>query len=777
MKLGAKLSIRVLILLVLFSALACKAFVFRQPDIEATRQAEAGMEAAQNAENGEAEEWAKHTDVEDIPEVELGETISTGDVQIYLPPEIRDDQAPITAVAVTEELPPPPDDSISIGQAYEITSEEELSGPVLISISYDPDELLPDANEENLYIATLVGDEWQAIPDGFVDTENHTVNVSVDHFSFFGVFESVAGAVYDTVESLIGDEITSEYFGDLPQQIRYHFYDLEIPPQNVTAVVHAKLSLTTKAASGAISFGNLVSKTAGLAIGALDEGAKELAKAMGALVFAEVGDHVSDSTAGSFIVACYDSMDLGAEIGSYVVDMKNADPSSAAVKAAAWILGREMEYINENLDPAFKDLWKFNTTSGSRLDVYAVYFDSQPWKEDQGLGASGVKFYYFDEGSGDWVNYYNDVFVWKMTFEADDTQAVSQAEPSETPQPAATTRPSNTPKPSNTPAASPTAKSSATESRPTTGDIFVFPDGSGDYPNLDEAFKAVESGARIILDSGTYYVEEYWGLHSDKSFAIIGIREDLTEVFFTNDNYFSVENNASLTIEDVTFHHDNFSVSVKDGNLFIKDARINAGTNNAIFMQGNSTAIIQGSEFTNIPGAWGGCIELWDDAYIEIENSFLTGCDDGLSLEDNARGIIRGNTIQNSKFVGIRLENNAQATIENNIISDHGYDGINLYNHASATIRSNDCSRNGSDGIYIGDYSSATVEGNTCNNNSSDGIQITGDADVSIFDNECAWNGEFGIDNMGDEVVGLETNDCHDNGNWDIVDHWEQLEP
>ena len=442
---------------ILLALLACKALTFGQPDLEATIQA--GMAATRAAELSDAETVET---AEEIPVAKTGEIISSGAVEVFVPPEYQDQQPPITAEVVIEPLPPAPGESTAVGQAYEITSEDELSGPVLVSISYNPAELPPGANEENLYIATLVGDQWQVVPDGFVDTQNHTVNVSVEHFSFFSIFESAAEIVYDAVESIIGDEITSEYFGDLPDPIRYEFYDLEIKPQDVTAVVHAKLSLTTKAASGMISFGNLVSKTAGLAIGALEEGTEELAKAMGALIFAEVGDYATDSTAGSFIVAAYDSFDLGQEIGKVIYELKDADPAKAAVKASAWILAREMEYINENMDPAFKDLWKFNTLSGSRLDVYAVYFDAVPWKEELDLGASGVKFYYYDEDADRWINYYNDVFVWKMTFEPDktpedaaltETQAPEKAEATNTskPQATATTKPSNTPKPTSTP--------------------------------------------------------------------------------------------------------------------------------------------------------------------------------------------------------------------------------------------------------------------------------------------------------------------------------------
>ena len=156
---------------------ACKAVSFGQPDIEETSQAEIDATKSTGIDSPD--------DV--IPTAKSGEIIAAGEIEIFIPPETQEKQPLITAKPINEALPPAPDESTAIGQAYEITSEDELTGSVLISISYEPSDLPPGANEENLYIATLVGEDWQVVPDGFVDTENHTVNASVEHFSFFNV--------------------------------------------------------------------------------------------------------------------------------------------------------------------------------------------------------------------------------------------------------------------------------------------------------------------------------------------------------------------------------------------------------------------------------------------------------------------------------------------------------------------------------------------------------------------------------------------------------------
>jgi len=379
--------------LLLSSALSCGGG--EKPDLDATVQAAVaatqevqatGTSIAASVETAVAATVQAQASTEEIPQAKAGEVIASGAVEIFVPPETQGEQPPISVQPVSEPLPPTPEGSTSVGEAYEIESEGELAGPVLITLSYDPAELPPGAKEENLYIGTKVGDGWEAVPDGFVDTAHHTVSASVTHFSIFGLFESVGEAVYDAVEAAIGDEITAEHFGDLPDGIRYDIYDKQIKPQDVTAVVHAKLSLATKAASGVISFANLVSKTAGMAIGAR-ESPEALAVAMGEAVIAEGGGEV-----GSFAVMLYDSATLGKELGTFLADTSQGNPRLLAAKAAAWVLTMEMEYINANMDKAFAGLWKFNPTSVSRLQVYAVYIDAEPWLEGPGIGGRGSSF-------------------------------------------------------------------------------------------------------------------------------------------------------------------------------------------------------------------------------------------------------------------------------------------------------------------------------------------------------------------------------------------------
>jgi hypothetical protein len=139
-----------------------------------------------------------------------------------------------------------------------------------------------------------------------------------------------------------------------------------------------------------------------------------------------------ESEGGNFILTMYDSATLGHEIGTYAKTFKG-NPQLLVAKVAAWVLAMEMEYINENMPKAFVDIWKFNPASTSKLKIYAVFVDANPY---EGLaGAKGIKFYYYDEGQNSWINYYNDMVYWKVEFKPEEiSPGIAEAEEFVTPE-------------------------------------------------------------------------------------------------------------------------------------------------------------------------------------------------------------------------------------------------------------------------------------------------------------------------------------------------------
>jgi hypothetical protein len=66
-----------------------------------------------------------------------------------------------------------------------------------------------------------------------------------------------------------------------------------------------------------------------------------------------------------------------------------------------------MNYINQNMDKAFRDIWKFNPGSSNRLKVYAVHVEK--YYPHMSYTERGVRFYYWRESDQSYVNYYDDL--------------------------------------------------------------------------------------------------------------------------------------------------------------------------------------------------------------------------------------------------------------------------------------------------------------------------------------------------------------------------------
>ena len=345
------------------------------------------------------------------PQMKVGEIIAAGPVEVFIPPESQGKQPPISVKPVSQPLPPPPKDSNAVGEAYEISAPGKLAGDVLITLQYDPAGLPAGIDADNLYLATLVGDEWQVVPDGLVDTENHTVSANVSHLSFFEVLGKVGDAIYSKMVSRTGDAFAAEDFDALPAEIRQDVYADGILRQEVKAAVKVKLSRFTKAATKVIPAANAVSTMSGLVIAKLKGGREVVERAIAEMVLSEVGGR-----AGSLGVMLYDAYGLGQDIKKLRIDPTQADPYLIAADAAALLLAAEMDYINSHIDKALVDLYQFNPESDAPLQITMIYVEGKK---------TGYKYYYYDEKQGRWLHYYDNLVSGGIKFEPD--QPVAQA--------------------------------------------------------------------------------------------------------------------------------------------------------------------------------------------------------------------------------------------------------------------------------------------------------------------------------------------------------------
>ena len=714
--------------LLVFLLLGCNLVSF-QPNLAATdaAQTKAAIEAAPPTPiSSPTDQPSSAYPNSPGPQATGNQIVAAAGVEVFLPAGQDAAAAGVTVTALETNPPPPPPDSYAVGTAVDISAAVTPTCPVLITFSYDPADLPTGVPEEHLYVSTWTGDRWETVPDGLVDTSQHTVSVSVEHFSIYGLFQSAAEITYGMVETLIGDEIRSAGYTDLPRQIRRDLDHQEITPQNIAAVVNAQLSLTTKAASGMISLGNLVSKTVGLAIGATD-GKQAVAEALAEVVMAEGGGEL-----GALGVILYDSYTLGTEIGTFVVDAAQVSPPALAAKAAAWLLTMEMQYINANLDQGLEGLWRLNPASASRLSVFVVYVDAEPWSGHPGWGTKGVKFYYYDDADGQWVNYHDAMTYWQIEVEVAPRVAAA-------PPPTRTAaRPTTTRTPRPTPSRTPTRP--ATPTRPTgPTTVWLEADGSGDYATIQEAIDAVEPGSTLVLGEGTFRPSR--NLSIAKPISILGAGINLTTI---EGSLAVFKGSGPFAVEDITFNFDYDpddccgGVEVEDGEFVFRRCRFTRGWA-GIRIGGGSIGIVEDCEADHL--TYG--IEVFDAAQPTLENNRLSDNENsGIAYFDNAAGVARKNEcFNNSTGIWVHLGN---PTLVGNVCRGNTLYGIQVYHQSAATVEDNVCNHNGDSGILFLPGSSGIIQGN-----------------------ECAWNGVHGIGVPGSNAI-LGTNYCHDNGGTDI---------
>ena len=105
---------------------------------------------------------------------------------------LNSDNSPLSTITVTRQATPPapPAGSYFLGIGYDFgPNGATFSKPVRITITYNPAELPAGVSETNLVLAyyDTATKQWVTIPGGIVNTADHTITVSVSHFTLFSV--------------------------------------------------------------------------------------------------------------------------------------------------------------------------------------------------------------------------------------------------------------------------------------------------------------------------------------------------------------------------------------------------------------------------------------------------------------------------------------------------------------------------------------------------------------------------------------------------------------
>ena len=115
---------------------------------------------------------------------------------------LTEDEEPLNELTIEEmeDPPDPPQDSAVIGLTYELGPEEASFDPAItLTFTYDPSLIPEGVSAENLLLATWDENtgEWVVLEGCTVDVDNHTISVSVSHFSIFTVLAYTRPAAFE----------------------------------------------------------------------------------------------------------------------------------------------------------------------------------------------------------------------------------------------------------------------------------------------------------------------------------------------------------------------------------------------------------------------------------------------------------------------------------------------------------------------------------------------------------------------------------------------------
>ena len=100
------------------------------------------------------------------------------------------DGEPLNAInAVIDSKPPlPPEDAYIVGLVYSLEPKGATFDPwLLLTLSYEPEELPEGVRGNDLYIAYYNGSDWFKLPYKRVDTNVHSVTTQIYHFTTFAI--------------------------------------------------------------------------------------------------------------------------------------------------------------------------------------------------------------------------------------------------------------------------------------------------------------------------------------------------------------------------------------------------------------------------------------------------------------------------------------------------------------------------------------------------------------------------------------------------------------
>ncbi len=323
-------------------------------------------------------------------------------------------------------------------------------------------------------------------------------------------------------------------------------------------------------------------------------------------------------------------------------------------------------------------------------------------------------------------------------------------------------------------------------------ETWVYADGSGDFPTLEEAVANDRSGSVIRLGSGTFTLTD--SLSITRDLVLVGQGSDgATATTVSCAGTVVHVGDAMLIATGIdfvcTYSGPNPAnvVEAEDAKVDLTECRFTGGNigdtpdgdeyvafkGNGLYFYGTTTGTVKGCVCTlnDHDG-----IAVDEEAEMTLEGNECTdngsstygGC--GISVSGSAICTLTGNTCDSNGSCGIEGNGEVEITAIDNLCRNNDASGIEvdfgggeftgntcsgnrmvgmlIFNSfAKVTLQGNDCSANGEAGIDVFFCVSCVVRDNTCLRNGTNGIEVGegNDATISVEENECSENAEAGI--------------------------------
>jgi parallel beta-helix repeat protein len=327
--------------------------------------------------------------------------------------------------------------------------------------------------------------------------------------------------------------------------------------------------------------------------------------------------------------------------------------------------------------------------------------------------------------------------------------------------------------------------------------VWVYADGSGDYPTIAAAMANVDTGETIYLGPGVFGLTGT--LYADFSFNLVGSGIDETVITYSKD-VIGVIGPVDFVAQDIAFVCT--ATSTAADVMYINDATVDvtrcsfSGGNRASGMYGNGLNAYAGADVTATDcifekNEWDGIVAS-DNAYVDVYNSVMdSNGDNGIAFWDGASGIVDYCDSTNNAWHGISVNDSSEVTVQNSDASGNGsggefesgmyfdgnavgnlqncvansnsVDGVACFGYAQVMIAHVTCDHNAVDGVAFGESSSGIISYCVCSNSGYNGIAVWENAYVEVDHSLCAGNYDAGIW-FGDNATGTITNnECHSN--------------